>query len=155
QSLLSARATTAAERVAAQENVVQVWKSLAGKQPNNPALHFEIAWNVVQLADLLGQDGQIAEASSSLDRALPSLEELAKAEPETLRWRQGLARAWETLGRVQAQSGHAAGARGAAGKAVTIAEDLARIDPAYLYDLACVLSLRGKLSSSEADAAAA
>ncbi len=83
------------------------------------------------------------------------LRDLATAEPENLRWRQGLARAWETLGRVQARTGRATEARDAAGRAVTIAEELARIDSAYLYDLACLLSLRGVVTSSEADAAAA
>jgi tetratricopeptide (TPR) repeat protein len=151
----SARATTAAEQLAAQERVVQTWKSLAAKQPDNPALQLEVAWSLVDLAELREQNGQVVEAQSSLDRALPVLEKLTQAEPANLRWRQGLARAWETLGRVQARSGHAAEARAAAGQAVATAEELARSDSAYWYDLACMLSLRGRVSSSEADAAQA
>jgi hypothetical protein len=80
------------------------------------------------------------------------LEKLAKAEPENLRWRQGLARASEALGRVQARFGQMAQARDAAGRAVTIAEELARLDSAYEYDLACALGLRSRVSASEADA---
>ena len=45
------------------------------------------------------------EARSSLDRAFPMLSDLAKAEPDNLRYRNGLAYAWETLGRVQARAG--------------------------------------------------
>ena len=95
------------------------------------------------------------EARSSLDNALPKLKELVEAEPENLRWRQGLACSWETLGRVQSRSGQVVEARDAAGRGVAIAEELARLDSAYTYDLACMLSLRGRVSSSEADAATA
>jgi tetratricopeptide (TPR) repeat protein len=153
--LLTARAATPADRIAARRREVQVWESLAGRQPDNPAVRFEVAWSLVPLADSMEQAGQVAEARSSLDRALPVLNDLAKAEPENLRWRQGLARAWETLGRVQARFGRSAEARDAANQAVTIAEELARLDPAYAYDLACMLGLRSRVSASEADAAKA
>jgi tetratricopeptide (TPR) repeat protein len=145
-------ATTTPARITAQRRQVQAWQTLAGKQKDNPALRFEVAWSHVQLAELQERNGQVAEARSSLDGALPVLEKLAQAEPENLRWRQGLARAWETLGRVRARVGQMAQARDAAGQAATIAEELARLEPAYKYDLACMLGLRGRVSSSEADA---
>jgi serine/threonine-protein kinase len=152
---LGARATTSAERITALRREVQVQESVAGEQPDNPALQFEVAWSCVRLAELSEREGQVDEARSSLETTLPVLKNLAKAEPENLRWRQGLARARETLGRVQARSGQAAEAKEAADQAVAIAEELARNDSAYLYDLACVLSLRGELRSSEADLCAA
>jgi tetratricopeptide (TPR) repeat protein len=159
--LMSASATTPAERIAVQRLEVQARRSWLArqprfaKQPDNPALRFEVAWNLAQLADLLAQDGQMPEAKAHLDEALPVLKDLAQAEPENLCWRQGLARAWEALGRVQARSGRSAEARDAAGQAVRIAEELARLDPAYWYDLACILGLRSRVSASEADAAKA
>jgi serine/threonine protein kinase/tetratricopeptide (TPR) repeat protein len=151
----SARSTTAAARIAAQRREVQAWQTLADRQPDNPALRFEDAWSRVRLAELQEQNRQVAEARSSLDGALPVLEKLAQAETENLRRRQGLALAWETLGRVQARSGQMTEARQAAEQAVRIAEDLARRDSAYQYDLACMLNLRGRVSSSQADGAAA
>jgi serine/threonine-protein kinase len=153
--LACARATTAGERITAQRREVQARESLAQKQPDNPALRFEVAWSLVQFAELLINNGQVDEAASSLDRARPVLEELTKAEPENLRWLQGLARAWETHARVQTRSGHKAEAEAAAARAVAIAEDLARKDTAYLYDLACILSLASSLASSESNARAA
>jgi tetratricopeptide (TPR) repeat protein len=151
----SARSTTTAARIATQRREVQAWQTLAEKQRDNPALQFEVESSRVQLAGMLARDGQIDEARSSLETAQPLLQKLAEAEPEDLRRRQGLARAWETLGRVQARSGQLAEARDAAEQAVRIAVDLARRDPAYGYDLACTLSLRGRVASSQADAAAA
>ena len=105
----------------------------AGPRSNrsNPDHRFEVAWRLVQLAELLEQDGQVAEARSSLDEALPLLEALTKAEPDNLRYRHGLARAWETLGRVQARAGRKTEARDAATRAVALSEELARIDMAY------------------------
>jgi serine/threonine-protein kinase len=150
-----ARATTAPERIAARRREVQVWESLTGRQPDNPSLRFDVAWSRVRLAEMLEQDSRLVEAGSFIDRALLVLQDLAKSEPENLRWRQGLARAREALGRVQARCARSAEARDVAGQAVTIAEELARIEPAYLYDLACTLSLRGRVSTSEADAAGA
>ena len=79
-------------------------------------------WSLVQLAELDEQNGQVAVVRTSLEHSLAVLEQLAKNEPENLRWRQGLARGWETLGRVQARAGHTAKARDAAGRAVTIGE---------------------------------
>jgi hypothetical protein len=58
----SARATTAVERIAAQEREVKAWQNLADQQPDNPAIQFEVAWSLVQLAELREQDGQVAEA---------------------------------------------------------------------------------------------
>jgi serine/threonine-protein kinase len=153
--LFTARATTPAERIVAQRREVRVREGLAEKQKDNLALQFEVAWSRVQLAELLTSDGQVDEAGSSLAATLPLLIDLAQAEPENLRRRQGLARAFETHARVQARSGHKAEAEDAAARAVAIAEDLARKDTAYLYDLACMLSLRGVLAPSESDALAA
>jgi tetratricopeptide (TPR) repeat protein len=104
---------------------------------------------------MLAQNGQIDEARSCLQNAWPLIETLSQAEPENFRRRQGLARAWETLGRLQARLGQTAEAKEAAGRAVTIAQELAQSDSAYLYDLACMLALRARISSSEADAATA
>src|SRR5262249_36586550 len=75
------------------------------------------------------------------------VEELIRAEPENLRWRQGLARAWESLGRVQVRSGQLAEARDSSNQAVALAQELARQDSAYRYDLACALGLRAKVAS--------
>jgi hypothetical protein len=153
--LALARARTAAERIAVQHQEVLTRKEWADEQPDNPTLRFETAWSLVHLAQLQGEDGRAVEARSSLDHALPALQGLAKAEPENLRGRQGLAHAWETLSRVHARSGHRSEARDAVAKAVKIIEDLAQRDPVYCYDLACTLNLRGSLSSSDADAVAA
>jgi serine/threonine protein kinase/tetratricopeptide (TPR) repeat protein len=152
--LAAARAKTLAERIGAQQQKVRTLQGWAEQQPDNPAHRFEAAWSLVQLAELKTQNGELAEACSSLNHALPVLQELAKAEPENLRWRQGLARAWEALGRVLARSRNKAEARNAAARAVEIVEELTRRDSAYVYDLACMLNLRGTLSSSKADATA-
>jgi tetratricopeptide (TPR) repeat protein len=153
--LSAARAETAAQRIAAQQQEVRARERLASRQPENLALGFAVALSVVELAELQEQGDAPAEARASLERALPTIEKLSKTEPENLRWRQGLARAWETLGRTQARSGQMANAKEAAENAVVIVEDLAQIDSAYSYDRACMLSLRGVLSSTEADAAEA
>jgi tetratricopeptide (TPR) repeat protein len=153
--ILFSRAENASQRIAAQRGEVKARRDLAGKQPDNRSLRFEVAWSVIELAELLARDDQLEEAKSSLDRALTVLLELGKAEPENLRWRQGLARVWEALGRVHARSGHKAKARDAAGRAVAIGEQVAQKDTAYLYDLACMLSLRSAFSSSASDSAAA
>jgi serine/threonine-protein kinase len=149
--LASDLATTTPARIAAQQLQVQAWQSLAGKQKDNPALQFEVAWSHVQLAELQEQDGRTVDARSSLAAALPMLEKLAQAEPENLRRCQGLARAWETLGRIQARSGQKTEAQASAEKALAMARVLAQTDLAYAYDLACALALRGRLSSSRAD----
>jgi tetratricopeptide (TPR) repeat protein len=148
-------AMTAAERIAAQRKEIQALGFRSGTRLDSRAQQFEVELSRLKLADLLMNDGQLDEAQSTIDHALSMLKNLTGAEPENLRWKQALARAWETLGRVQAQTGRRDEARDAAKQAVTIAEELARIDSAYLYDLACMLSLRGKVCSSEADAAAA
>jgi serine/threonine protein kinase len=150
--LAAARATTPTEQIAARQREVQVWKTLADKQPDNPALAFEVQRSRVQLAELQEQDGQVERPGSLLNHALPVLKSLVEVEPENLRWRQGLACAWETLGRVHARGGRVDEARRAANEAITIAEALAQLDTAYLYDLACTLCLRGTLASSEPDA---
>jgi serine/threonine-protein kinase len=148
----SASARSAPERIAAQLLELKARENLASKQRDNPALRFEAAWSLVRLAEFQVQDGRTAEARSSLDRAVPVLKDVTKAEPENLRWRQGLARACEALGRVQARSDRSAEARDATNQAVEIAEELARLDPAYAYDLACTLSLLSRVCASEADA---
>jgi serine/threonine-protein kinase len=153
--LSAAHAETAAARIAAQQQEVRARERRSGRQPENPALAFEVAASVVELAELQEQRDELAEARSSLGRALPTIEKLAKTEPKNLRWQQGLARALEARGRVQARSNEVTQARDTVEHAATIANDLARIDPAYSYDLACTLSLRATLSSSEPDALAA
>jgi serine/threonine-protein kinase len=147
-----AYATTLPARIAAQQREVSVWESLSAKQADNPVLRFEVAQSRVLLAELLAINTHFDAAGSSLDAALPVLKDLAKAEPENLRWRQGLARAWETLGRVQLRSGRRAEAPESIKQAVAIAQELARLDSAYRYDLACILGLRASVESSERDA---
>jgi tetratricopeptide (TPR) repeat protein len=100
---------------------------------------------------LLALDGQVERARSSLARALPLLIDVSKSEPENLRWRLGLARAWEALAREHVRSGRSIEARDAAERAVEITQQLDGIDPTYSYDLACTLSLRGTISLSERD----
>jgi tetratricopeptide (TPR) repeat protein len=150
-----AQSTTLAEQIAAQQRELKVRAEVAAKWSDNPALRFEAERSRVWLAELQEQGGQLKAAWSSLQSTCPLLVKLAEAEPENLRRRQGLARAWETLGRVHARGGRMDEARMAANEAVTIAEELARLDTAYLYDLACMLGQRGKLASSEVDAKAA
>jgi serine/threonine-protein kinase len=151
--IAAARTKNLTERIGAQQRKVRTLQGWAEQQPDNPALRFEAAWGLVQLAELQTQNGEVAVARSSLDRALPVLQELAKTEPENLRWRQGVARSWEALGRVHMRSSLTAEARDAAGRAVAIAEELGRSDPAYLYDLACTLCLRAMVSPSQTDVA--
>jgi tetratricopeptide (TPR) repeat protein len=110
-----------------------------------------LAWNRVLLAERLTAAGRASEAGPHLESALRALEDLTRAEPENLRWRQGLARAWEATGRMQASSGQSDESRGSARKAVAIARELARAEPVYTYDLACSLGLLGRLSPSRAD----
>ena len=83
--------------------------------------------------------------------AMPAMEDLTSAEPGNLHWRQGLCRVWEVLARLQGAAGREAESRDSAGKALAIARDLARTDPAYFYDLACALCLHGRLFSSVRD----
>jgi hypothetical protein len=128
---------------------------LAGKRRGDIALQLDAASELIRLSELLLREGPVDEARASVNEALALLGDPNKDDPEYLCWRQGRARAWETLARVESRSDHAAEARDAAGRAVTIAEELARTDPAYSYDLACMLSLRGTVSSSESDAASA
>jgi serine/threonine-protein kinase len=150
--LASTPSATAAERIAAQRNVIQARSYRSGTRLDNPMHQFEVESSRVQLADLLTTAGQLDEARSYVDQALPVLKGLTQAEPENLRWRQGLARAWETLGRVQLRSGRRAEAPESIKQAVAIAQELARLDSAYRYDLACVLGLRASVESSERDA---
>jgi serine/threonine-protein kinase len=149
--LATARATTNADRIANQSREVEARRIWALKQPDNPALAFDEAWSLVQLTDLLALDGQVERARSSLARALPLLIDVSKSEPENLRWRLGLARAWEALAREHVRSGRSIEARDAAERAVEITQQLDGIDPTYSYDLACTLSLRGTISLSERD----
>jgi serine/threonine protein kinase len=153
--LAASRATTPTERITAQQRALQVWKTLADKQPDNPALAFEFESSRVQLAELQEREGQAKEAGALLNGAFPVLKALAQSERENLRRAQGLARAWETLGRVHARIGRMNEARDAADEAIAITGELTRLDTAYLYDLACMFSLRCKLGPSEADAKAA
>lgn len=153
--LASALPTTTAERIAARVREVQARQRLADQQPDNLALRFEAAWEAVQLADLLARDGQVERARPALALAFSLLGDSRQDDPVNLRWRHGRARAWETLARAESGSGDTPEARAAAGRAVAIAEALARTDPAYYYDLACMLSQRGAVSSSESDATSA
>ena len=125
---------------------------LAQKHQDNPAVRIEAASQLIRIAELLPRDGPLDQARSTLNEAIGLLGDPANDDPKNLRWRQVRARSWETLARVQARSGRA---DEAAGRAVELAQDLARTDPAYLYDLACMLSARALVSRSEADAAAA
>jgi tetratricopeptide (TPR) repeat protein len=148
-------AATLADRIAVQRRDFAARERLAEGRPGNTAFRLEAARSGVLLAELLSNDGQLEEAKSCCRRVLPVLEDLASAERENLRTRQLLARGWEALGRAHARSGQVNDAREPAKRAVALAEKLARDDSAYSYDLACALCLRGSISRSDADMAAA
>jgi serine/threonine-protein kinase len=145
------RASAPRERITARRREIESGRQRAARQPSNPDNRFGIAWGLVRIGELESQGGHLNEARASLEEALPALEALAGAEPENLRWRQSLARCWEALGRVQARTGHGAESRASAEKAVAIARELAQADSTYAYDLACMLCLRGTVSSSKSD----
>jgi serine/threonine-protein kinase len=148
---LAQRAATPSNRISVCEAAVRAWQIQVAKRPENLADRFELAWSKALFAESLVEAGRAADAKLQIDAAMPAMEDLTSAEPGNLHWRQGLCRVWEVLARLQGAAGREAESRDSAGKALAIARDLARTDPAYFYDLACALCLHGRLFSSVRD----
>jgi hypothetical protein len=143
------------EQIASCRRELEISSHRIEKDGSNPDHHLEIAIGLVQLAELLGRSGRLAEAVTSVDEAVASLESLSTTNPDSRPCRQALALALEVQGRIQSRAGRPPAARDSAEKAVAIAQALGRLDPTFGYDLACALDLRSELTHSEVDARAA
>ena len=148
-------ATTLGLRIEAARKRVNDHRARSKKSPTIPWFRFQAAEETVELAELLRQDGQLAEARTTLQEFFPTLRELSRGMPSNLLWKQSIAQALEILARIEAKSGHPVEALKAADEGVKIMDELAAADSAYLFELACARSVRFEVAQTPTDAAAA
>ncbi len=136
-----AAATDAGEVLAIRREEAREARLDAERRPDNLSARMDAARAMVELASLSPDRD---EARSTLEGAFDLLKGPSTEEDGDPRLRATRAFAWETRARLE-------GDRDAAGQAVALCADLARIEPTFMYELACASAVQGELTDERAN----
>ena len=123
-----------AEAIAALPRILAQTEADA-RRLDNPSIRFTRAELLFRQATLLAEAGNVAEAESTLGRAITAMESEAASHPRRLHWKLGLARAVSLRGELHRQAGRGPEALADVRRAVELVEPTVVEGSGYLYEL--------------------
>jgi tetratricopeptide (TPR) repeat protein len=132
ESRLRAGLTSPAEAIAA---LAQIQAEADWRRLDRPSIRFQRAEILSLQAALHAEAGDLAEAGSTLDRAIAPMEAEVASHPQRLHWKLALARAVSFRGELHRRAGRGTQALADARRAVELVEPTVVEGSGYLYEL--------------------